>query len=251
MVGLGLLALALRLWFVLSVGPPPTSSLNDPGVYNAIAVGLAQGQGFVGVSGHPTAQFPPGFPFLLSLAYRVFGHYQEAGGVMNAVIGSLTVPLLYFAARKTLGRTEAIVVGLGMAILLGQILWVDLLLAETLFTFLLAVVLVLLLMLDPSRRRSAVLVGLAIGLATLTRGEGLFFIAVAIAVWSTKLPRRVMTQQGAIMLGVALVCIVPWTVRNENTMHSFIPLSTNLGATLWAGHNPQAYGGPSSRRSAC
>src|SRR5579864_8085136 len=37
MVGLSLLALALRLWFVLSVGSPSTSTFNDPGVYHAMA----------------------------------------------------------------------------------------------------------------------------------------------------------------------------------------------------------------------
>jgi 4-amino-4-deoxy-L-arabinose transferase-like glycosyltransferase len=244
MVGLGLLALALRLWLVLSAGSPPTSTLSDPSVYHALAVGLARGKGFVGVLGHPTAQFPPAFPFLLSLVYRVFGPHPGAGGVMNAILGSLTVPLLYFAARKTLGRVEAIVVGLGMTLLLGQILWVDLLLSETLFTFLLAVLLALLVGLDPDRRRSAVLLGLVIGLATLTRGEGLLLVTLAIAMWRTRLPPGRLRQQAAIMLAVAIACVVPWTIRNAYAMHSFVPLSTNLGATLWAGHNPQAYGGP-------
>lgn len=163
---------------------------------------------------------------------------------MNAVFGSFTVPLLYFAARKTLGRVEAIIVGVVMTVLLGQILWVPLLLSETFFTFLLAVLLALLAGLDPEKRRSPVLLGLVIGIATLTRGEGLLLITVAIAMWWTRLPRRRLRQQAAIMLAVAIACVVPWTIRNASAMDSFVPLSTNLGATLWAGHNPQAYGGP-------
>jgi 4-amino-4-deoxy-L-arabinose transferase-like glycosyltransferase len=244
MVGLGLLALALRLWFVLSVGQTTTKNLNDPAIYHAIAVNLAQGRGFRGIQDQLTAQFPPAYSFLLSLVYRIFGTSPTGGEVLNAFLGAATVPLLFYATRRTLGRREAIFVGVGMTVLLGQIFWTDVLFGETLFTFLVAVVLVLVTVLAPDRRRSAVLLGIVLGIATLTRGEGIFLIVLPLAMWWSEMPRRALRRQGAIMLLVAAACVVPWTIRNAVEMHAFIPVSTNFGSTFWSGHNPHAYGGP-------
>jgi 4-amino-4-deoxy-L-arabinose transferase-like glycosyltransferase len=243
MVGLGALAFGIRLWFVLSVGQT-RFSLNDAAVFNAMATSLAHGHGFRGYFGQSTAQWPPAYPFVLSLAYRVFGAHPTTGEVLNAVLGGATVPLLYFAARRTLGRVEAVFVGGFMTLLLGQVFFADVLIAETQFTFLVATLLALLAVLPPARWRSALLVGLVLGTATLTRGEGFFMIVLPLATWWPDLPRAVLRRQTAIMLAVMLAFVVPWTIRNAVVMHSFIPISTDFASTFWAGHNPQANGGP-------
>jgi 4-amino-4-deoxy-L-arabinose transferase-like glycosyltransferase len=243
MVGLGMAAFAIRLWFVLSVGQT-RFSFNDAAVYNAIATSLAHGHGFRGYFGQSTAQWPPGYPLALALVYRVFGSHPTGGEVLNAVLGGATVPLMYFAVRRTLGRVEAIFVGGFMALLLGQVFFTDVLIAETQFTFLVAALLAVLSVVQPSRARSAVFVGLVLGAATLTRGEGFLLVVVPLAMWSSALPRRVLLRQAGIMLAVMLTFVVPWTVRNAIVMHSFIPLSTDFASTFWAGHNPDANGGP-------
>lgn len=243
MLGLGALAFAIRLWFVLSVGQTQFS-LNDAAVYNAMATSLAHGHGFRGYWGQSTAQWPPGYPFVLSLVYRVFGAHPTAGEVLNAVLGAATVSLLYFAARRMLGRVEAIFVAGFMALLLSQVFFADVLIAETQFTFLVAALLTVLSVVEPSRPRSALLVGLVLAAAMMTRGEGCLMIVVPVAMWWPDLPRRVLRRQAGIMLAVMLVFVVPWTVRNAIVMHSFIPLSTDFASTFWAGHNPDANGGP-------
>ena len=195
MIGLGAVALIVRLWFVLSVGQT-TFAFNDAAVYNTIAVSLAHGHGFRGIYGQLTAQWPPGYPFVLSLAYRIFGAHPTTGEVLNAVLGAGTVPILYFAARRTLGRVEAIFVGAGMTLLLGQVFWADVLISEALYAFVLAILLALLAVLPSARPRSAVLVGLALGAATLTRGEGFLLLAVPLAMWWPQLSRRGPPQAG-------------------------------------------------------
>jgi 4-amino-4-deoxy-L-arabinose transferase-like glycosyltransferase len=244
MLGLFAGAFALRLWFALSVGQTPTTVLNDPTVYLAIAKNLANGHGFLGISDQTTAQFPPAYPFLLSLVFRVFGVHPTAGAILNVFLSAATVPLLYFAARRTLGRVEAVFVGIGMTLLFSQVLYADLLLSDTLFIFLVVVVLALAAVLSPGRWRSAVLLGVVIGVATLTRAVGFILVVIPIAMWSDPLPRRLLTRQSVVMLAIALAFVVPWTIRNSVTMHGFVPLATDSAPTLWAGHNPQAYGGP-------
>jgi 4-amino-4-deoxy-L-arabinose transferase-like glycosyltransferase len=244
MLGLGGVALVLRLWFALSVGQTSTRVLSDATVYQAIAENLVHGQGYAGITGQATAQFPPGYPLLLALVFSVFGVHPTAGAIVNALLGAVTVPLLYFTARRTLGRVEAIFAGIGMTVLFSQIIYADLLLSETLFTFLVVVVLALAAVVKPTRVRSAVLLGAVIAAATLTRGVGVVLIVIPLAMWWRAVPRRLLQRQALTMLAVVLAFVVPWTVRNAYDMHAFVPLSTDLGVTLWAGHSPQAYGGP-------
>jgi 4-amino-4-deoxy-L-arabinose transferase-like glycosyltransferase len=238
------LALALRLALVLAV-ERDEFVFNDTFFYGLTANSLANGDGFAFVPGVPTAQWPPVFPLVLSLVFRVTGsHEQLAGELFNAVLGTLTVPLLYALIRKVFTRREALVGAAVLAVLPGQILWTDVLLAETLYTFLL-VGFFLLLALLPPRASSAVALGAGIGLLALTRGEGLLLVGVVLAAWWPAVPRRALLVRAALVLCMVALVITPWTIRNAIVMDAFIPLSTNSSTTLWSGHNPQATGGQS------
>jgi hypothetical protein len=41
----------------------------------------------------------------------------------------------------------------------------------------------------------------------------------------------------ALAIGIAILCCVPWTVRNYIAFHRFIPLRSNLSFELWLGNN--------------
>jgi hypothetical protein len=41
----------------------------------------------------------------------------------------------------------------------------------------------------------------------------------------------------ALAIGIAILCCVPWTVRNYIAFHRFIPLRSNLPFELWLGNN--------------
>jgi 4-amino-4-deoxy-L-arabinose transferase-like glycosyltransferase len=239
-LGLTGLALFLRVAFVLAVerqGFP----FNDTLFYNSVATALSEGRGYMGLHGEATAQWPPGFPFLLSIVYRVTGPEPLSGELMNAGLGALNVAALYALALRVFGRREAIVAALGLAILPGQILWTDVLLAETLYTLTLTVFFVLVAYL-PRGPWTVVVLGLAIGLAILIRGEGILLIPAVLAIWWPERPRRHLLTRGVALVAVAALTVLPWTVRNTLAMDSFVPLSTNSSTTLWSGHNPGATG---------
>jgi 4-amino-4-deoxy-L-arabinose transferase-like glycosyltransferase len=237
------LALVLRVAFVLSVDRDGFA-YNDIYLYHSIADQLAGGNGFANPQGEPTAQWPPVYPLILSLTYGLFGSEPLAGELLNALIGALTVPMLYFVALRALGRREALFSGLALAVLPGQIFLADPLLAETLYTFFLVALLALLVFL-PDRRSTHMLVGPVVGVAALTRGEGLFFSVLPLAFWGGWITRRreVLRRLGVVALA-AVVVMFPWIVRNAVVMDSFVPTGTNSASTLWAGHNPTADGGP-------
>jgi 4-amino-4-deoxy-L-arabinose transferase-like glycosyltransferase len=100
----------------------------------------------------------------------------------------------------------------------------------------------------PDRRLSAALIGVAIGVAALTRGEGLLLLAVPPVVWWGAMQRReVLVRTGLATLAAVLV-IAPWTIRNAIVVDAFVPVSTNSAQTFWAGHNPTANGGATYAR---
>jgi 4-amino-4-deoxy-L-arabinose transferase-like glycosyltransferase len=239
-VGLGALALVLRLAFVLAVDRE-SFVFNDTLFYHNAARSLAEGQGYTAVGGGPTAQWPPGFSFVLSLVYRVTGPNQHWGEVLNAFIGALTVPALYALALRTFGRREARWAAAGLALLPGHVLWADVLVAETLYSFLL-VAFFLLAALLPRAWWAVAALGVAVGLAMLTRGEALLLIPAVIAIWWPQLERRRLLAFSAGLVAVVLLTLAPWTIRNAIEMDSFVPLSTNSSTTLWSGHNPDATG---------
>ncbi len=92
---------------------------NDAFFYHRTADLLAGGYGFASNPGVPTAQWPPVFPFLLSLIYRVTGPDPLAGELFNAVVGALTVALLYLLARRLFDRLTATIAAGFLAILPG------------------------------------------------------------------------------------------------------------------------------------
>jgi 4-amino-4-deoxy-L-arabinose transferase-like glycosyltransferase len=236
--GLFLLALALRVVWVLAVerhGLP----VNDTLFYHRTAESLAGGDGYVWF-GEPTSRWPPVYPALLGLVYWLLGSGTTTGELLNALVGAAAVPLIYLCGLRIFGRREAILAGALLAIFPGQIFFTDVLLAETLYATLLLAVLTLCLWLPRERWWAALAVGLAIGVAAETRAEGLLLAILPLAIWWRPPWRTV-----ALLAAGATLVVGGWTLRNLDRMDAFVPISTNGAQTLWSGHNPGAYGGPS------
>jgi 4-amino-4-deoxy-L-arabinose transferase-like glycosyltransferase len=247
-VALTILALVLRLAFVMAV-QRKSFGYNDAVFYQLSAESIAKHGSYTAYLGIPTVQWPPGYPFLLSLVYRFTDSDPFSGEVLNAVLGALTVPLLYFVAKRLFGRTEAIIAGAALALFPGQILWTDVLLTETFYTLIVIGYVALLLLSDESWYWLLIM-GVVTAAAALTRGEGLFLLLIALSVWSARYGWRKAVGGVAITGLVVVLCVAPWTLRNYRTADTFVPISANVGATLYAGHNRRAAGYSSFPRPA-
>lgn len=239
---IGAIALAVRFFWVVVYGRT-TAAANDTLFYEVAAKTLALGDGFETVQGDETAHWPPGFPFLISLAYRVFGVHPSLALAINVVLGTATAVLLYLVARRMLGRPAGVFAGTAFALLPGPVFFTGLFLSETTFIFMLVGFLALAVFL-PDRRWTPVVLGVVVGLAALTKGEGLFLLVIPLASWSGQYARGEVLRRGAVLVVAAAVTILPWTIRNVVVMDSFTPVATNASTTLWSGHNPKANGGP-------
>ena len=241
-----LLALVLRVAFVLAVEPvPPPDS--DPDWYDTVARNLASGRGFVLDSGEETAFWPPGYALALSSVYVLFGSGLTIAKLFNALLGALTVLPTYGIGSRVFGRRTGLIGALLLALYPGHIFWTPILFSEIMFTLLFSSSVWLLLVVSPgsSWRRPLPLLGLglAIGAATLVRAQASVLLLVALAYWLLAAGdwRGQLPKFGVAFLAAAAV-VLPWTVRNVVTLQSPVVLSANVGYNLYIGHSEPAQG---------
>lgn len=131
-----LVSAALRIWVIAKL---PISPASDYQTYYQVAELLSKGTlSSSGYSGY-IAEFPHviGFPFLLSLLFRITGPSLIAGLCLNLVFSLFSVYLTYRIARTLCGRLAGIIALLFAAFWPSQILYGALLASEPVFTCLL------------------------------------------------------------------------------------------------------------------
>ena len=233
---------ALRLAWVLVYGRIEPTQI-DTLFYEVAASRLASAGDFVSPSIEPTAGWPPGFPFVMSVLYRVFGEHLKLALALNVVLATATAVLLYLIAERMFGRLAGRIAGGFFAILPGPIFFTGLYMSETIGVFIVVAFLALAVFL-PERRWTAIALGVALGLAALTHGAGLLLAIVPLAMWWGRYPTRDWVRHAAVLLAAMVLTIAPWTIRNAIVMDAFIPVANNASWTLYVGHNPIANGGP-------
>ncbi len=248
-----ILAVALTarsLWVAYAPADPSDGRhLNDTQFYFGSAVQLAEGKGYVSPwTGVTTAQWPPGYTFLLGGLFRLFGAHVEVGWAANIVLGALTCIALYVVGCLIGGQRVGALAGLALAVLPGHVFFSSALLSEIPFTLLTVVTMALILIVPRARGDRMALrlavVGALIGVAALVRGQGLILLPMAALFWwlSTADLLRAL-KWTAVIAAASLLVIVPWTVRNHKAMGSFVFISTNQGGNLYMGNHEGASGG--------
>jgi 4-amino-4-deoxy-L-arabinose transferase-like glycosyltransferase len=246
---LAILAAALVLRIVVVVATPHFVPATDAAEYDQAAVSLARHGSFAPsvatFHGGPTAYHPPLFSIVLAAVYKVVGTGSEhvrwtSGRLLEALLGTLTVWLVALIAfRIWPGRRVGLTAAAIAAIYPPLMLVGSSLLSESLFIpLVLAAVWAALVYRDDRRLRWAVLAGVLVGLSALTRGNGfLLVIPVGFLVWTGR-RRRSWGAPLAVLLA-AVVVLIPWTVRNYNVFHTFVPVTTETGYAIAGTYNAQ------------
>ncbi|QQE80602.1 hypothetical protein [Alicyclobacillus sp. SO9] len=244
----------LRTLWLLYMHP---HQISDFAWYYGHASQLAAGHGYR-EHGRFTAYWPIGYPFFLSLLFRLTGPSVPWGLAMNAGLSVFIVVLIYVMAYKLMNRHDiAFFAALGYTILPSQIEWNSVLGSEELYTALLLGAL-LVYMFSSSRtvctsdtartsgpvrtsgsqhKWTILLSGILLGVASDVRPIALLFpVAIGVyEVWINKKPFR--AAAGMILVIYAGVClsVFPVTLRNILTTHHLSLISTNGGVVLWQG----------------
>lgn len=212
-----------------------------------IARNLAQGNGFANEPGHPTAYRYPLVPVVLSVFFRILGERYIPFLLFQSFLSALVAPVIACMGAAACGRRLGLVSGLLVAFDSELISFSRMMLSETIFSFLLAVVaLVFIGIVRRGGWLQSLLAGFLLGLAILCRPVALAWgVLLAVALILTKgltAGRRAVS----ILLLVAgcMATVAPWLIRNRIVMGTFL-FSTSSGVTLWLfGHNDAELAGP-------
>jgi hypothetical protein len=242
-----LLAFALRLAWIAYADPDPGDGrVDDSLFYDFAAQMLAAGKGYIHFTGHPTAQWPPGYPLLLAAIYKLFGHSIILVKLLNAFAGATACILIYAIGAKVFSRSVGFFAAVILAVFPSQIYYSTLVMTEALSPALFAVLILLVLTWTIERENPSplrlFLLGVLLGAAALMRAEIAVLLLAVLLVWKLMIPswREFARRAALLVMGMVLV-ITPWTIRNAISMHAFIPISSGVGHTLLAGHQKDPY----------
>jgi 4-amino-4-deoxy-L-arabinose transferase-like glycosyltransferase len=243
-------ALVIRLLQMLTLGVDAPEA-GDSVFYHVVAGQLAQGLGFVDplelVAGRlvPTAAHPPLWPVVLSIATQAGLETETAHRVVTCVVGTGAVAAIGFLGRRVGGGVVGLVAA-GLAAVHPVLVTADgSLMSESLYGLLVALALLAALRLAerPTPLRG-LLLGVALGLAALTRTEALVLALGigAVLAWRWRRagrPARASLAPLAVVAAAIAVVVAPWTVRNAERIGAPVLVSTN-DATVLAGANCDA-----------
>jgi len=245
-IGLFLLALALRLFFVFYLQPTPSSG-SDPFYYDQAARGLIAGEGFH--LGQLFAYIPPFYPSFLAAIYFLFGHSYLPVQIIQALLGALTCIFVYLIGLQLGGKRMGMLAGILMALHPQLARYPSELWTENLFIPLLWATLLCLLRLRlstwPKSLFWGIAVGLLAGLASLTREIGLPLMIIILFVeylLRKKSNNHFGLKKLMLTTSIMLLVILPWTIRNYILLHHFVPITIVGGINFYQGNNPRANG---------
>jgi hypothetical protein len=268
---IALVALAVRLTYVLTTTWNEGLGVGDQFNYHFTANGLAEGHGFqtwiykiwepIGAdfSGHPemgkviavekSAQYPPLYQLYLA-AYSFIGLDSiNAHLVATILLGVLLVAMVGVLGREIAGPRVGLIAA-GVAAVYANF-WINdgLLMAETLGMLIAAAVVYLTYRLwqAPSWKLAGG-VGALIGVGALARSELLLLIPLLGLPFVVRCLRRASMRERFMYLLVmglaAFVVISPWFIRNLATFDKTVFLTSEPGQTLAATNCDEAYYGP-------
>jgi len=218
-----------------------------------LAYSLANGHGFSSPFGGdtgPSAWNPPIYPWVLSVAFRIFGNYSHAAAfatlTFNSLFGALTSWTVFRTARRVFGDSVAIWSGWVWALYPDTIFWSVKYVWETsLSAFLLSLLFMLTLEMAGDERSSSWLgYGLLWGVAALTNPSDLAFLPFAGCWLVYQLHRRGKRFLVPVILSAVVfwMTVMPWLVRNYEVFGRPVFVRDNLGNELRVGNNPLAEG---------
>jgi 4-amino-4-deoxy-L-arabinose transferase-like glycosyltransferase len=191
----------------------------------------------------PTAFHPPLFPALLAIPSAIGLDSYRAHQMLGCVLGAAAVPVIGLAARRLAGDVAGVAAAAIAAVFLPLVADDSLLQSESVYGLLIALVLLAAMRLHerPSARRALEL-GVAIGLAALTRSEALLLVPLLAIPIVWRSPRR--GRSIALVCAAAVVVCLPWCVRNSLQFDQPTAITTGDGSVIAGANLRSVYYGP-------
>jgi 4-amino-4-deoxy-L-arabinose transferase-like glycosyltransferase len=180
----------------------------------------------------PWVHYPVGYSAVLGFFYRIFGAELVVAPVVNAVTGALLVAVVHRVARYYLSRDRARVAAGLCALHPGLIAYSAVVMTEPLAALLLLGAGLGALHFR-GRWQAIACAGALLGLATLVRPASL--LVAPLLIFTQPKPLWQAAARAAAASAVALLVVLPWTIRNCQRLDGCALVSTNGGWNLAIG----------------
>jgi len=231
-----MVALLPRLFVAIAWAKEPVW---DGHYYHFGAERIARGLGYsedVLSHGHllwkPWVHYPVGYSAFLGLFYRIFGAELVVAPVVNALTGALLAAVVHRVARYYLSRDRARIAAGLSAIHPGLIAYSAVVMTEPLAALLLLGAAHAALHFR-GRWQAVAFAGVLLGLSTLVRPASL--LAAPLLIFTQPRPLWQAGARAAAATIVALIVVLPWTLRNCQRLDGCALVSTNGGWNLAIG----------------
>ncbi len=222
----------------------------DAWYYNIQALNNAHGRWFKEASGPlenwgvlPGAEHPPLTSIVVTPA-SLLSHPQFWQRATMTLLGIVGIVLISMLARRVGGRAVGLIAAAIAAVYPNIWLSDSLVMSETLVIVMVVVVLLAALHhRDRMNLRSALMLGVLIGIAGHARSEVLIYSPLFALIGVRSLPRAQWVKRAVVIVAATGVTVLPWIVYNTARFDTVVLMSTNEGNT-WLGANCAAsYGG--------
>lgn len=237
-------AFVIRLAFVVVYPQFPITEC-DCSRYDEVGWNVATGRGFVGGFSRSNLagdEIPdalevavgPVYPAFLGAVYWVFGHHLTTVRVAQALIGALTVAVLFLGVSAVCGIAVARLAALIVTWWPALIAYTGVVVTETLFTFLLVLLVFLLVRATHIQTVSSFAVaGAVMGLTILIREEAILLAIPFAGLILWVVPSRWGMARALVFLLAASLLVSGWTIRNYVHFRQVILVTAHGGDTLW------------------
>ena len=190
---------------------------------------------------------PPVYPLFIAIVYTLFGKSMLAVALSQAVLGACIPVLIGLIAVSVYDDIVVCGASLLAALYPGFIFLSNLMMSELLGTLLLLVSILFYIRWlssgeKPERRKIllVVLSGFCMGLAVLTRAIFLPFVVFVPIITGIVRAGNVIKERALVHVSVffvvAILTILPWTVRNYVVHDEIIPVTSQTGITFYSSY---------------
>ena len=223
---------------VETTGPDDILRLYDRQQAEGRLIDIAEFPDPIDAPTRPLIQRMPGYPLFLASVWRVTGSqaYLPAQW-LQVLLGSLLPLLLYGAARRLFGETAGVVAGTITAIN-PPMAWLSVVPLYDGFVLLLAGLVLWLLARAEGRGQPLAdwaWIGLVAAAGVYFKSTFLLVPPLVVAAAAPRLGLRRAALRGALAVGIPLIALLPWVVRNERLYDRAILTNTFFWATVWEG----------------
>ncbi|OGL38623.1 MAG: hypothetical protein A2042_03375 [Candidatus Schekmanbacteria bacterium GWA2_38_11] len=178
----------------------------------------------------------PGYIYFIGIILRFFNEKVFMIKLVQVILSTISVYLIYILAKKIFNESIALLSAFIFSIYPTLIAFTHYLWSETLYIFLLVIIIFFLIVFSLKKNKGYLLMaGIVLGLASLVKSVIFYFLPL-IVFWLFlvyfKNFKAFLISSTVFLIACASV-ITPWTLRNYYTYGRFLLVDTNAGTVVW------------------